>query len=92
MITDEFWENILMQPRVKKDGPTPLNIYNVVSEKISNPEAAQKFVKDLSSVSKYVNEDISSYKQQIERYTDQFITCLKKTRGYYQPAIELFKE
>lgn len=92
MITDEFWEQILMQPKNKKDGPTPLVIWNVVSEKINHPEAAQKFVKDLASVSNYVSEDIMPYKTQIEQYADLFMDCLKKVKGYYNPAIEMFKD
>lgn len=91
LITDDYWENILMNTKQKKEGPDALTIWNVAQSKIFDTEVAQKFVKDLSQMKIRYDED-REFKPQIEQHVFRFLTCLRLSGNIYESALEMFRE
>ena len=62
-ITDDFWENIIMNTRPKQDGPDAIKLLFLVRKEIKNLDQAQRLVKELMQVKltedDYLNKDNS---------------------------------
>lgn len=50
MITDEYWDTVMMNTREKKEGPDGIKLWNMVYPHVKDYDQAQILVKELTDL------------------------------------------
>ena len=84
LITDEYWDTVLMNTRPKKEGPDGIKIWNLVYHRLKDSESASCLVKELTELK---ITDLSK----INHLVDTWITCLRISGNVVEDAANTFR-
>jgi hypothetical protein len=84
LITDDYWDTVLMNTRPKKEGPDGIKIWNLVYQRLKDTDSAQCLVKELTDLK---ITDTS----RINQLVDTWITCLRISGNVVEDAASAFR-
>ena len=84
LITDDYWDTVLMNTRPKKEGPDGIKIWNLVYHRLKDSESASCLVKELTELK---ITDLSK----IDHLIDTWITCLRISGNVVEDAANAFR-
>ena len=84
LITDDYWDTVLMNTRPKKEGPDGIKIWNLVYQRLRDTDSSACLVKELTDLK--ITDTLK-----INQLVDTWITCLRISGNVVEDAANAFR-